>query len=131
MSILTVARIELSEHAEAASAPSVLARTPHRASHAKGHAGPKKVRRVLSLFLSVLVTIVMVLAAVLAVASHLSSKNQYEVFGHPVLSVLSGSMTPAIRTGDLVIDDPVTSSEASSLHVGQIITFKNPAGRDA
>lgn len=63
-------------------------------------------------------------AIVVAVASHLSPPGEYTVFGHPVMSVLSGSMTPTIRTGDLVIDDPLTRTQAAHLHVGQIISFR-------
>jgi signal peptidase len=40
-------------------------------------------------------------------------------------TVRSGSMTPAIRTGDIVIDQPISPSEAQ---VGDIITFKDPGG---
>ena len=50
------------------------------------------------------------------------------VLGHPTFSMLSGSMSPVIRTGDLVIDRPVTSAQASSLHVGQVITFESRPG---
>jgi signal peptidase len=74
-----------------------------------------------------LVTIVAVLAAVvavvLAVSAHETAAGEYDVFGHPVMSVLSGSMTPAIRTGDLVIDNSVTATQAVHLRVGQIISF--------
>ncbi len=64
------------------------------------------------------------LAVIVAVASHFSPPGQYTVFGHPVLSVLSGSMSPTIKTGDLVFDDPVSRSQAENLHAGQIITFR-------
>jgi signal peptidase len=69
------------------------------------------------------------LAVVLAVASHLGPPGQYTVFGHPVLIVLSGSMTPAIRTGDLVYDDRVSLSQANHLEAGQVITFRPSAGQ--
>ncbi len=46
------------------------------------------------------------------------------VFGHPVMTVLSGSMTPVIRTGDLIVEDPVTPAEAEHLHVGQVISVR-------
>ena len=40
-------------------------------------------------------------------------------------TVRSGSMTPAIRAGDIVIDQPISPSEAQ---VGDIVTFKDPGG---
>jgi signal peptidase len=39
--------------------------------------------------------------------------------------VLSGSMTPAIRTGDVVVVRPIAPTEAK---VGEIVTFKDPDG---
>jgi signal peptidase I len=87
-------------------------------------------RSAISTVLAVVFTVVVMLAAVLSVASHLSARNQYTVFGHPVLSVLSGSMSPAIHTGDLIVDDEVNAAQAKSLHVGQIITFRSPTDAD-
>ncbi|HUY64058.1 MAG TPA: signal peptidase I [Acidimicrobiales bacterium] len=68
------------------------------------------------------------LTLVVAVASHFSPQGQYVVFGHPVLSVLSSSMSPAIKTGDLVIDSSLTAAQAGSLHAGQVITFRSSPG---
>lgn len=53
-----------------------------------------------------------------------SSDGVATLLGHPVLVVLSGSMVPTFRTGDLVIDDPITRKAATELRVGQIITFR-------
>lgn len=94
-------------------------------------AGPsswKYFRGVVSTTVTVLAVIVASLALVLAVATHFSPKGQYGVFGHPVMIVLSGSMTPVIRTGDLVIDDSVTAAQARHLHVGQIISVRDTPG---
>lgn len=77
--------------------------------------------------MTVIVAVVGVLALVIALVTRFSANQQYTVFGHPVMIVLSGSMTPLIRTGDLVIDQQVTASTAASLHVGQIISFRDPA----
>jgi signal peptidase I len=41
--------------------------------------------------------------------------------------VKSGSMSPAIETGDVVVVDPVS---AGSVDVGEIVTFDNPDGSD-
>lgn len=46
------------------------------------------------------------------------------VGGHPMLTVLSGSMTGVFRPGDLLIDDPVSPSQANRLVAGDIITFR-------
>ncbi len=76
------------------------------------------------------VILVMVAAAVMvfAIATRFAAKDQYTAFGHPTLVVLSGSMTPVIDTGDLIIDNRVTSAQANHLRVGQIITFFDAPG---
>jgi signal peptidase len=43
--------------------------------------------------------------------------------GHPMLTVLSGSMTPVFRPGDLIVDDAVPTGKADQLVPGEIITF--------
>lgn len=47
--------------------------------------------------------------------------------GGTSMVVRSGSMTPAIRTGDVVVVRPISPTEAA---VGDIVTFKDPAGSD-
>lgn len=89
----------------------------------RGNSWWHRIRRVLSSLLVVIVGVIAACAVVVSVASRLSPNGKYEIFGHPVMIVLSGSMTPTIRTGDLVVDDPVTRAEASHLHVGQVISF--------
>jgi len=86
--------------------------------------------QVLSTIMTVLVVMVACVAVVVAAATHLSPKGQYRVFGHPVMVVLSGSMSPVIRTGDLIVDNPVTPTQAQNLHVGQIITVREAAGSE-
>ncbi|MFI5036233.1 MAG: signal peptidase I [Acidimicrobiales bacterium] len=85
-------------------------------------------RNVVSTTLTVLAVMVASVALVLAVATHFSPRGQYRVFGHPVMIVLSGSMTPVIRTGDLVVDDGVTTARAAHLQVGQIISVRDTPG---
>jgi len=87
-------------------------------------------RSALRIYLGMVSTIVTVLLAmlaavtiVIAVASRFSPKGQYTIFGHPAMVVLSGSMSPVIRTGDFIIDSPVTTTQAEHLHVGQIVSF--------
>jgi len=74
---------------------------------------------------AVVVTVVAVLAGTVAIANRLTAQDHYSVLGHPLLVVLSGSMTPTFRTGDVIIDHQVTAAQAGHLHVGQIITFRS------
>lgn len=50
-----------------------------------------------------------------------------QALGGTSMVVLSGSMTPTIRTGDVVVVRPIAPAEAA---VGDIVTFKDPAGGD-
>jgi signal peptidase I len=80
--------------------------------------------RVLSYAITVLITIIAALAVVVAVASHASVRDGHvTAFGHPLLPVRSGSMSPVIKPGDLIIDNPVTSLQAGQLRVGQVASF--------
>jgi signal peptidase I len=63
------------------------------------------------------------LTMVIAIASHLSARDEVSAFGHPLLTVLSGSMSPVIKTGDLIVDDQVSPAQARHLRPGQIISF--------
>jgi signal peptidase len=90
--------------------------------------GWRVIARVVSAIAAVLVSVAAALAIIIAVATHFSRNGQYTAFGHPVMTVLSGSMTPVIRTGDLIVDDPVTSAQARNLHVGQIISVREAPG---
>jgi signal peptidase I len=65
---------------------------------------------------------------VLAIGTRLSASQDFTVFGHPALVVLSGSMTPTFATGDLIVDNPVTPAEAEHLHTGQVVTFLEAPG---
>jgi len=77
---------------------------------------------------AVLVIMIAVVVVVIAAATRLSSKDQYTAFGHPILVVLSGSMSPTIKTGDLIFEDQLTALQAQHLRVGQIVTFADPPG---
>jgi signal peptidase len=83
---------------------------------------------VLSTIMTVLVVMVACVAVVISVATHLSPRGQYTVFGHPVMTIVSGSMSPVIHTGDLVVDDPVSPAAAAHLRVGQIISVRDTPG---
>jgi len=103
-------------------------------SHRKARRTPRTGRtalRALSTIVTMLVSVFAALMILAAVASHLSPNGQFTVFGHPVLTMLSGSMTPVIRTGDMIVDNPVTASQAEHLQVGQIVSFREAAGSTA
>jgi signal peptidase len=106
--------------------------TTSRAQRTGSPAGPAPAMRnawrlagaVVTAAVTVLVAMAAVLAIVMAVATHFARDGQYTAFGHPVMTVLSGSMTPVIRTGDLIVDNPVTAAQARNLHAGQIISVR-------
>ncbi|HEX2744892.1 MAG TPA: signal peptidase I [Streptosporangiaceae bacterium] len=84
--------------------------------------------RALSTTVTVLIGLVAVLTITIAVGSKTSADGQRVVFGHPVMTIISGSMNPTIPVGDIVVDAPVTAAQASDLHVGQIISFRAAPG---
>jgi signal peptidase len=106
----------------------------HRQSHARHRAEPRQARgarrftHLVSLAGVLLVSVLAALAMVLAIATHLSSRSQVTAFGHPLLTVLSGSMAPVIKTGDLIIDDSLGPAQSSRLRRGQIISFEAAPG---
>ncbi|HEY4347890.1 MAG TPA: signal peptidase I, partial [Gaiellaceae bacterium] len=95
---------------------------------AAGKSAWRRLSSILGMLVAVLVVMVAAVVVVVAVATRLSNKEQYTAFGHPMLSVLSGSMAPVVNTGDLIIDRSVTPTQAASLHAGQIITFYDSPG---
>lgn len=84
-------------------------------------------REIVTFVAGVVLGLVALLAIVVAISTRMSGDGQFGLFGHPVMSVLSGSMAPTINTGDLVIDDKVTPAQATNLHAGQIISFRSGA----
>lgn len=85
-------------------------------------------KALMSMTAGMILAVVALLAVVVAVGTNLSADRQLGLFGHPVMSVLSGSMAPTINTGDLVIDAGLTPAHAAGLHAGQIISFRPDAG---
>lgn len=77
---------------------------------------------------TILVALVAVLTITIAAGSRTSADGQRVVFGHPVMTIISGSMTPTIAVGDIVVDSPVTAAQASHLHAGQVISFRAAPG---
>src|SRR3984957_890776 len=84
--------------------------------------------RALSTTVTVLVALVAVLTITIAIGSKTSADGQRVVFGHPVMTIISGSMNPTIPVGDIVVDAPVTAAQPSDLHAGQIISFRAAPG---
>ena len=84
--------------------------------------------RALSTIVTVLISLVAVLTIAIAIGSRTSSDGLRMVYGHPVMTVISGSMSPGIRTGDLIVDDQVTTAQASHFQVGQVISFRAAPG---
>lgn len=82
-------------------------------------------KRWLSVFSGLITTVLvamLVAAAALAWSIRGSPERIPTVMGHKALSVLSGSMEPAIRTGDVIIIRPLGQSEA--VREGDVITFR-------
>ena len=111
-----------------------ISRSASGPAHRKARRTPRAGRTALRALSTIVTALVSVFAAVMilaAVASHLSPNGQFTVFGHPVMTMLSGSMSPVIRTGDLIVDDPVTAVQAQHLQVGQVVSFREAAGSTA
>jgi len=96
---------------------------PTTASGAAGRSWLASCFSVLGALATSVIVIIGCFVCVAAAATRLSTNADYTVFGHPALVVLSGSMSPTINTGDFIVDNPVTRTEASHLRVGQIISF--------
>jgi signal peptidase len=80
--------------------------------------------RVIRATLASLVILAALIAVLLAVSVRHGSDGVDTIFGHPIFSVASGSMSPAIDTGDLIVEQPLTSAQATSLRTGQIVSFE-------
>ena len=98
------------------------------APRVREHGRLHKLGDIVGTIVAVLVVMVAAVVIVIALATRLSTKQQYTAFGHPILVVLSGSMAPAIHTGDLIVDSQVSAQGAAKLHKGQIITFYDAPG---
>lgn len=87
---------------------------------------PSRTRRVGSALGNIAVVLLCLSAAVLIALAALARTDGAgisRIAGHPVLTVLSDSMTPTFKAGDLLVDRPA-SGPATSLKVGDAITFK-------
>jgi signal peptidase I len=66
---------------------------------------------------------VVVVIAVAMVSGAAVTSSGGTIFGYRVSVVTSGSMSPTLRTGDLVVTSKVTPAQAVHLHAGQVIMF--------
>jgi signal peptidase len=90
---------------------------------------PHRTRRIVSALGTFAVVLLCLSAAVLialAALARTDSAGISRIAGHPVLTVLSDSMTPTFKAGDLLVDRPA-SGPATGLKVGDAITFKTGA----
>jgi signal peptidase len=90
---------------------------------------PARVRsrsqQLVATFLTGVFAVVAAVVVLAAVSNRLSDSPSPSVFGHPAFAVLSGSMAPAIRTGDLVFADSLSATERRELRPGQVVTFRS------
>ena len=81
-----------------------------------------RLRAAVGLAVSTAVSFLLGLALILALLLAVPAAT-----GHRTLTVLTGSMEPTVDTGSVVIDEVIRPTEA---HVGDIVTFSDPANRD-
>lgn len=91
--------------------------------HGTNRHGARKIARVATSALLGLLTVFAVLVLLVGIFARPGKDHISRLDGHPILTVLSGSMVPVFNPGDLVIDDPVDASQAARLVPGDIITF--------
>jgi signal peptidase len=82
-------------------------------------------RGVTSVALSALL-VVAVLLVLLGIFARPGKDGISRVGGHPLLTVLSGSMVPVFHPGDMIIDNSISAAQAGRLAAGDIITFHVP-----
>lgn len=70
------------------------------------------------------ITIVVVIFSGFAFATQVSGVNESGVFNRNVLIVESGSMSPSVKTGDVVVVRNVSQQQRASLQTGDVVTFK-------
>ncbi len=89
-------------------------------------------RRVGTVLAGALVGALAALVVLLVFAAVFAKTDEHgvtRVAGHPVMTVLSDSMTPTFRAGDLLVEQPV-GDRADRLAKGNVITFRAHEGVD-
>lgn len=86
----------------------------------------KRIRRILGGIITGVLLAVLVGVFGLIIMQRNSGGSIPHFGGYFVASVLSGSMTPHIDTGDVVVDRLLGPTQAEGLRVGQIVTYRLP-----
>lgn len=84
-----------------------------------------KVKRIINVIVTVIMTVVVVSVLFLAVSTKLNH-GAAQIFGNKLMVVLSGSMSPYIKTGSIV---GIKSVPFGSVKKGDVITFKDSSNR--
>lgn len=82
----------------------------------------RTVLKVLNILVTAGLVLVIITATALAISARRSKDALPSVVGRKVLTVLSGSMEPTIRTGDAIVVKPVQPGELAK--EGDVITFR-------
>ena len=83
-------------------------------------------KKVLSIIINVLLWVFIVFAAFVTVLSLSAQKSDDKIpsiFGKSLVSVVSDSMNPTFKKGDLIFDEDIAAEEKSKLAVGDVISF--------
>lgn len=83
----------------------------------------KRVLQILNLAINVILVLAIGAAAMMAFAARRSQDGIPTVMGRKVLAIISGSMQPAIHTGDVIIVRPLGPGQVPN--DGDIITFRS------
>lgn len=83
----------------------------------------KSIFKIIGTTLEVLVCLVMLIISIFTLTSGTSEDKVSNTFGYSTFTVLSDSMKPVFKEGDLVYGKVLTSGEVKELKEGQIITF--------
>lgn len=78
--------------------------------------------KIFNYVLTTLLVVLVLLASFLTISARSSTDRVPTIAGHKVLNVLSGSMAPAIRTGDVIVVRPLLPGEVPK--EGDVITYR-------
>jgi signal peptidase len=88
-----------------------------------GKATPRAFVRAAATALTISFAIIGILLMTLVALTRTDSTGVTRVAGRPVLTVLSDSMTPTFKAGDILVEESV-DGRAADLRVGTVITFR-------
>lgn len=84
-----------------------------------------KISTIIGIIISVILSIILIINVTLIVKSYTNEDEVPSIGGYTPMVVLTESMYPNIKSGDLVI---TTKVDVKDIKVGDIITFFDPAG---